>query len=483
MAFRTFYFLLTFIFLSSCVRHVYHEVEVEKLSRENFMIDYAIKKNEIAQQFNNMIFDDNNEIKIALMLPLTGKNQEIGQNILNASLLALFDNRDPRIVLKIFDTESNEIKAIKAAEEIIEEGYQIIVGPVFSKNVKAITPIIKDQNIFVFTFSNDIAVAGNNKFLLGIDLRQQIQKLIKFTSENQYEYYLSLLPANDFGSYAIQELRRSVNINEGTVLKSEFYTKGVKLSTNIKRLVNIMNESPTDHKGRPLFLKEDDYNNHLNNKLLKQLNLTNNNNFEEDLNDDNLKSEEIEESEEEDIYEPKHFNEYKLILFIPDGGKVLKDSLELLNQLNFPKERVKIVGISNWYQSNLFHSDSLQDSWFIDIPHDNLKIYEDHYSNVYSKTPSRISAFAYDAISIITSLIAYENNTDNLGKLSITQDIGFNGINGVFRFRADGISERLLSIYSVKENGIEQLETEISFLKDEDLIDEINFETNITNNF
>ena len=137
--------------------------------REQFVIDYAIKKEQIAQKFKDISFDNSNEIKIALMLPLSGKSAKIGNEILNATILALFDNRDPRIVIKTYDTEGSELKTIEATEEIISEGYKIVIGPVFSNNVAAMQPLIKDEDIFVFTFSNDITIAAENIFLLGID--------------------------------------------------------------------------------------------------------------------------------------------------------------------------------------------------------------------------------------------------------------------------------------------------------------------------
>ena len=250
MIYRILSFILALFILNGCVKYVMVPAEDEQQNRDQFVIDYAIKKEQIAKKFQDISFDDRNEIKIALMLPLSGKSKKIGNEILNATILALFDNRDPRIALKTFDTEGSELKTIEATQEIIKEGYQIVIGPVFSNNVAAMEALIKDKDIFVFTFSNDITVAKENVFLLGIDFRQQIQRLINYTASNEYKYYISLLPANDFGSSAIAELRRSVENKGGVVLKSEFYTQGVRLSRNVKRLVVVANESPTDSQGR-----------------------------------------------------------------------------------------------------------------------------------------------------------------------------------------------------------------------------------------
>ncbi|MBL6785626.1 MAG: penicillin-binding protein activator [Rickettsiales bacterium] len=474
MPYRIISIILALFLVNSCVKYVEVPVSDPVKDREQFVIDYSIKKEQIARKFKDIAFDDKNEIKIALMLPLSGKYEKIGNEILNAATLAIFDNHDPRIVLKVFDTEGSDLKTIEATKEIISEGYQIIIGPVFSQNVAVMQPLIKDEDIFVFTFSNDIAIATENTFLLGIDFRQQIHRLINYTSGNDYTYYLSLLPANDFGSYAIQELRRSVEKNNGVVLKSEFYTQGVALSQNVKRLLNVANESPTDNTGRPLFMNQEQLDEYYENSQQEVSEVVEDNLVEVDSIGDLV---EVKDTDEEilveETYAPKLFDEYKLILFIPDGGKVLEDTISLLEQYNFPKDRIKIVGISNWYNSSALKSKTLNDSWFVDIPHDNLKLYEEHYLNSFNSKSSRLSAYAYDAVSVITALFAYSDDADDFGNLTITQDIGFNGINGVFKFRPDGISERLLSVYSVNNSNLEQIDSEFSFLQNKELIDEI----------
>lgn len=485
MKYRIFSIILALFMFNSCVRYVVVQPEDPVQKRQKFVIDYALKKEQIAQKFKDIGFDDKNEIKIALLLPLSGKSEKIGNEILNATILALFDNRDPRIVFKVFDTEGSDIKTIEATQEIIAENYNIVIGPVFSANVSAMQPLIKDKDIFVFTFSNDISIASENIFLLGIDFRQQIQRIINYTASKGYEYYVSLLPANDFGSYAINELRRSVELNNGVVLKSEFYTPGVHLSSNVKRLVNVLKESPNDAQGRPIFMSKEELTKYQQNLLLDSQDAEENSaslsvaddilmsSLLEDLQNNSIESDQESIIVEKDLYEPKNIDDFKIVFFVPDGGEVLNDTINLLEKYEFPSDRVKIVGISNWYKSEALNSQTLYDSWFVDIPHDNLNLFEQHYFNSFDNKSSRISAYAYDAVSVITALLAYSDTDDNIRDLSITQDIGFNGINGVFKFRPDGISERLLSVYSVKNDNLEQIDTEFSFLENKDLVDEI----------
>ena len=60
----------------------------------------------------------NNKIKIGLLVPLTGKNSEIGQSIIKSTRLAIniINNTSIEIIPK--DTESNPEITLRAAKEL-----------------------------------------------------------------------------------------------------------------------------------------------------------------------------------------------------------------------------------------------------------------------------------------------------------------------------------------------------------------------------
>ena len=77
----------------------------------------------------------NEKIKIGLLVPLTGKNSEIGQSIVKSTRLAVnkINNLSIEIIPK--DTLSNPKSTLKSAEELAELGVKIIIGPVFNENL------------------------------------------------------------------------------------------------------------------------------------------------------------------------------------------------------------------------------------------------------------------------------------------------------------------------------------------------------------
>ena len=75
------------------------------------------------------------KIKIGLLVPLTGKNSEIGQSIIKSTRLAVNKINNLSIEIIPRDTQSNPKGALNAAKELSKLGIKIIIGPVFNKNL------------------------------------------------------------------------------------------------------------------------------------------------------------------------------------------------------------------------------------------------------------------------------------------------------------------------------------------------------------
>ena len=66
------------------------------------------------------------------MLPLSGEHSEIGNLILNAIEMAIFQTEENKLELHIKDTEAKSDKAKKVLSELIDEGVKVVIGPLFS---------------------------------------------------------------------------------------------------------------------------------------------------------------------------------------------------------------------------------------------------------------------------------------------------------------------------------------------------------------
>src|SRR5262249_11506839 len=121
--------------------------------------------------------------KVALLLPLSGANAELGQAILDAAQLALFEAGADRLTLLPRDTGGNAAGAASAARAVIGEGVHLILGPLLSPEVEAVKPIARDAHLNVIAFSTVTNLAGGNVFLMGFLPRQEVVREVGYARQ------------------------------------------------------------------------------------------------------------------------------------------------------------------------------------------------------------------------------------------------------------------------------------------------------------
>lgn len=152
---------------------------------------------------------DETRNRVAVLVPLTGRDAALGQSILNAANLALLDSGGDRIRITAYDTAAAG-GAVRAANEAIAEGSGLILGPLLAEDVRAVAPIARENSVPVIAFSNDISVAGNGVFLMGFTPGQSITRVVNFARERGAQSFGALVPANVYGERAAQAMTRSV---------------------------------------------------------------------------------------------------------------------------------------------------------------------------------------------------------------------------------------------------------------------------------
>jgi len=140
-------------------------------------------------------------IKVALLLPLSGPHKEIGTALFSAAQIALFDIADPFLELLPRDTKGTEEGAIAAAKLAIEEGAQLIIGPLFSHEALAIYPYTHAAGIKTITFSNDSRIAKPDLFVFGFIPDQILTPQIQFLEQQHPKKMLIVLNETPYGQY------------------------------------------------------------------------------------------------------------------------------------------------------------------------------------------------------------------------------------------------------------------------------------------
>ncbi|MBX6746215.1 MAG: ABC transporter substrate-binding protein, partial [Acetobacteraceae bacterium] len=115
--------------------------------------------------------------KVGLLLPLSGSNRMLGQAMLNAAQLALFDQGDPRVELLPRDTRSTAAGAAEAARAALADGARALAGPPTLGETGAAAAPARAAGAPLFAFTNDAAQAGSGVWVLGMTPTEQADRL------------------------------------------------------------------------------------------------------------------------------------------------------------------------------------------------------------------------------------------------------------------------------------------------------------------
>ena len=106
--------------------------------------------------------------KVAILLPLSGPQAQIGQSMLNAAQLALFDVNDAGFELLPFDTQGTTSGTTRAVNDASAQGVKLILGPLLANNVVAAGRAARTANLQVIGFTTDATKVSGNISTLGI---------------------------------------------------------------------------------------------------------------------------------------------------------------------------------------------------------------------------------------------------------------------------------------------------------------------------
>jgi len=371
---------------------------------------------------------NNQKIKVALLLPLSGKNKELGWSIYNSATLSLFDNDlAHKIELVLFDSKETAQENQKAFKDVIDSKIKVVIGPVFSNNTLSIEKMARDNDITVISLSNNHELLNKTTsdggiFVGGILLESQIDKIVNYSMDRGKLNFAIIAPSNQYGKIATEYLKKFVRARDGNFITSEFYeTNNRDLDRASERVINSFGV-PTKSKNR------------------------------------------------DTSYLSDYDRIYPQVILIPESGKQLSKVVNSLNKFNKDERDFQLIGTSQWDDLSTLNDINLLGSWFPAPEDSRFRIFEKNYYNTFGKFPPRISSIAYDAVLAISKILENKNNLKinftDFTDYNIDSKNGFEGIDGVFRFLPNGAVQRNLAVLQVGNGKFETLDTSIGkFLK------------------
>jgi ABC-type branched-subunit amino acid transport system substrate-binding protein len=164
-------------------------------------------------------------VRVALLVSrsATGNAGTAALAYRNAAELALKDFPNADIQLVVYDTGGKPETAQAAADRAVSEGAELILGPLFSSEVRAVAPVARKAGVPVVAFSSDIAVAGSGVYLLSFPPAGNINTIVDFAASKGQRSYAALVPNDAYGAVVEAAFRQRVGATGGRVVAIERY--------------------------------------------------------------------------------------------------------------------------------------------------------------------------------------------------------------------------------------------------------------------
>ena len=355
--------------------------------------------------------------RVALLLPLSGANGELGTEMLNAAQMALFDFADAKFELVFHDTKGTPEGAAEAATLAVGDGASLILGPLLSASVKAVSGTARAVGVNVVAFSSDRSVAGGGVYTMGFLPSAEVERVVSFAQSRGIRRFAAFAPNNQYGTTVVEALRRVAAANGATVNRVGFYAPDAGDFTGpVKRLANYVARRQALLDERAALEKKGG---EVAERSLRRLeNLQTRGDLPFDA------------------------------LLVAEGGKRLQAIAALLPFYDVDPAKVRMLGTGQWDVKGIGAEPALVGGWYAAPSPDARSGFEKQYRAAYGRTPPRLATLAYDATALAAVLARTEGGPD-FSAATLTTASGFYGRDGIFRFVGSGVAERGLAVLEV----------------------------------
>ncbi len=364
-------------------------------------------------------------VTIALLLPLTGERATLGRDLLDAATLALFDLGRDDLVVVPRDTGGDPARAQAAAAVALGEGARLILGPLFAPEVAAVAPAAVAAGVPVVAFSSDRRVARPGVYVFGLAPEDQIDQVVGYALAQGRTRFAALAPETDTGRLMARALARAVTERGARLARPGFYPSGaIDQSGPVRDFADFATRAPAPELQRAVLEGRTD-------ELARQARA------------------------ELDLALAVGWLGYDAVL-VPDAGQSLRSVAAMLPFFDVVPPDVQILGTAAWDEPRSLVEPGLAGAWFA-APDRSLKeAFSARFRAAFGREPGAIASLAYDAVALAGALMASAPD-DPFTAARLTQPSGFAGVDGVFRFRPDGTSQRALAIFRVAAGKAEPI--------------------------
>ncbi len=316
--------------------------------------------------------------RVALLLPVTGPDGDVGQSIANATTLALADTKVTNVRLITYDTAQGVAAATRRA---VADGNKLILGPLRGDNVIEAAAIARPAGVPIISFSNDIGVAGQNVFLLGHLPNQSIDRVVRHAKAQGLNRFGAVVSSNVYGQRAQSSLTSAVRSAGGVLVGVQESDGSVASADAATRRLAQMGQIDA--------------------------------------------------------------------VLIADSGRAAVVAVPSLRRNGL--RNAKILGTDLWnIDGTLANSSPMYGAWFASVSDTLYNQYATKYRARFGRAPLRLSSLGYDSVLLVARVARDWRPGTRFPVSQLTDPQGFIGVDGAFRFMANGQTERMLEVQEIQ---------------------------------
>jgi len=160
--------------------------------------------------------------RVALLVPLSGPNAQVGQSLANATTMALLDTNAENLRITTYDTAAGPSAA---ATRAIADGNKLILGPLMGDEVAAVAQVARPSRVPIISFSNDAGVAAPGAFIMGSLPGQSIGRTVRYARAHGANRFAALIPEGEYGQRAEAAFKTAVADAGGAIVGIESYAR------------------------------------------------------------------------------------------------------------------------------------------------------------------------------------------------------------------------------------------------------------------
>lgn len=136
-------------------------------------------------------------------------------------------------------------------------------------------------------------------------------------------------------------------------------------------------------------------------------------------------------------------------LFLGEQPEGLAAATQAMGAAGLRPGAVQLLGVSQWNDPRALRAPQLEGAWFAAPEPAGFVGLSQRYRAKFGKEPPRLASLAYDAASLAAAL-ARAQGAARFAPQTLTAPTGFTGVDGAFRFKADGLNERGLAVMRIE---------------------------------